>query len=75
MKRGLTLAAIGIGLGLAASLALGRFVSSQLYEVSPMEPRLLVLVPVLLVGVALIASFVPARRASKVDPGIMLRME
>lgn len=69
------LAMLGIGIGVAASLALGKVISSLLFQVSATDPLILVLVSLLLMGVALAASFIPARRATKVDPMVALRYE
>ncbi len=75
MKKGMRLALIGVATGLAASLALTRFVRSLLFEVSPSDPLTLSGVALLLVVVALAACYIPARRAMKVDPMIALRCE
>jgi ABC-type antimicrobial peptide transport system permease subunit len=72
---GMVLAAIGIRLGLFGSIALTRFISSLLYDVRPNDPATLIAVWLALSGVALLASYIPARRATKVDPMVALRYE
>jgi len=73
--QGLRLSLIGIGIGLAAALGLTRLMSSMLYGVRPTDVVTFVAVSLLLAGVAILASYVPARRAMKVDPIVALRYE
>jgi ABC-type lipoprotein release transport system permease subunit len=72
---GVKLAAVGIGAGLAGALALTRVLTGFLYEVSPADPPTLAAVVALLTGSALLASYLPARRAARVDPSRALREE
>jgi putative ABC transport system permease protein len=65
----------GLVLGLVTSLAATRLLQNQLYEISPHDPVVLALASLVLVGLALLASILPARRAAKVDPMVALRHE
>jgi predicted permease len=62
-------------IALALSLALSKVISGLLYEVSPTDPVVLAAVPLSLVAVALLASYLPARRAARIEPGVALRLE
>ena len=73
LGQGLAVALAGIGLGLAGAFALSRVVSAFLVGVSPTDPITFAGVAALLLAVAIVASFVPARRASRVDPVDALR--
>ena len=75
LRQGLALTAAGLAAGFVASLGLTRLLASLLYEVHPTDIATILGVAVLLTGVALTGSYVPARRASKVDPAIALRSE
>ena len=75
MGQGLLLVAIGVAIGVAGALSLTRLISSQLFGVKPSDPTTFVLVAVTLVGVAALATFVPAMRATRVDPVVALRDE
>jgi len=75
IAQGMGLAAVGVAAGLAAALAAGRAVSSHLYGVDGTDLATFVAVPVGLAAVALLAVYVPARRAMKVDPMVALRYE
>jgi putative ABC transport system permease protein len=73
--RGLQLTLLGLALGLIAALAVTRFVSSLLYGVTATDPVTFVGVTLLLLLVAMLASWLPARRATKLDPMTVLRHE
>jgi putative ABC transport system permease protein len=73
LQRGLVMAGAGLALGLAAAYAGSRVVRSLLFEVSPMDPVTLGGVAVLVLGATMLASWIPARRASRVDPVEALR--
>jgi ABC-type antimicrobial peptide transport system permease subunit len=73
LGQSLRLAAIGGVVGVVAALALGRVVRNLLFDVAPTDPRLMALAVGVLVAVAALAAFLPARRASAVDPIVVLR--
>jgi putative ABC transport system permease protein len=73
VARALQLAGIGVILGLAGALAMRRVVASQLYEISALDPWVLALVPVTMLAVTAVASYLPARRASRIDVTAALR--
>src|SRR5262249_44028240 len=73
--RGMRLTLAGLTLGVASALALTRVMKSLLFDVSATDPATFALMALLLVSVALIASYIPARRATRVDPLLVLRHE
>ncbi len=75
LKRGIKLVLAGIAIGIAGALALTRMMTSLLHDVSPTDPLTFACIVFLLVSVALLASYVPARRAVRVDPMVVLRCE
>src|SRR5206468_6708570 len=75
MSRGMALVAAGAALGLAASWAAARSISSQLFEVQPHDPWSFVASPLVLTIIALFACWIPTRRALRVDPATALRAE
>ncbi|MBV9145676.1 MAG: ABC transporter permease, partial [Acidobacteria bacterium] len=75
LREGMRLAGIGFILGLIAALAAGRLISSLLHQVRPSDPAIIVLTALCLGAVALLACYLPARRAAQVDPMVALRHE
>jgi putative ABC transport system permease protein len=68
VREGMALVAVGIAIGVPAALALSNFLTKFLYEVKPRDIQTVVAAPILLAAVTLVAAYLPARRASKVDP-------
>ena len=75
IRYGMKLSAAGLAIGAAGALALRRVIAGLVFEVSPADPAIYLAVALLMLTVALLACYVPARRASRVDPLIALRYE
>jgi putative ABC transport system permease protein len=73
--RGMQLALVGVGLGLLSSFGLVHFLESLLFQIKPTDGLTFASVPLVLLAVALLACYIPARRATKVDPIVALRYE
>ena len=73
LRRGIVLTTIGITLGLAGAAALNRYLSGMLFDLTPLDPATYAAVTALFVAAALAASYLPARRATRVDPMVALR--
>jgi ABC-type antimicrobial peptide transport system permease subunit len=72
-RQGVALTAVGVAIGLAAAFGLTRLVARLLVDVSALDPVTFIVIPVILVLAAVLAIFLPARRASRVDPVVALR--
>ena len=75
LRHGVGLASIGIGLGLVAAFGLSRFLGSMLYGISPTDPVTLAGISIFMLLVVLAACYIPARRATRIDPMTALRFE
>jgi putative ABC transport system permease protein len=75
LSQGMRPVVVGLGLGLAVAFGLSRFLASLLFEINLSDPVTFIAASVILVGVALLACWLPARRASRVDPAVALRSE
>jgi putative ABC transport system permease protein len=75
VSEGMKLGAIGVAIGGAAALASGKFIAPLLFRESPRDPLIFGVVAAVLLGVTLVASFIPARRAARVDPNTALRSD
>jgi putative ABC transport system permease protein len=75
VREGMTLTVVGVGLGLAGAFAITRLISAYLFGVGVTDPLTFTAVAVLLMTVALIASYIPSRRVVRVDPLVALRMD
>jgi predicted permease len=75
LKQGLVLASVGVVVGLGAAIGLTRLMEALLYGVDPIDPLTFMLVAMALTTVAVVASYFPARKASKVDPVVAIRFE
>jgi putative ABC transport system permease protein len=75
LREGMLLVSVGVVCGVAVALAFGRVLESLLYHLSPRDPITLIAIVGLLLVVAFVACFLPARRATKVDPMVALRAE
>jgi putative ABC transport system permease protein len=75
LRQGITLASLGLAVGIMGAMAATRLLTSMLFAVKPVDLMTYVSVTVLLAGVALLASYIPARCATKVDPMVALRYE
>jgi ABC-type antimicrobial peptide transport system permease subunit len=75
VRYGAVLAGIGVAIGLGAAMGLTRLMSSLLFGISPFDPLTYAAVPVILVAAVMLASYLPARRASAVDPVEALRAQ
>ena len=75
IRQGLRLAAVGIAIGVAGAFGVTRLIGSLLYDVTPTDPLSFAGVVALMLGVAAAAAYLPARRATQVDPMVALRSE
>jgi putative ABC transport system permease protein len=75
LRKGMALACLGLVIGLMASFAVTRFFSRLLFGIQPHDPLTLALVSVFLITTAILATYIPARAATKVDPMVALRYE
>ena len=75
LRQGMSLVAIGLAIGIAGALAVTRYLESQLFGVKPTDPITFTIVALVLATVALVATLVPALRATRVDPMVALRQE
>ncbi len=75
LREVLVLLAVGLAVGIPAALSLGQYVSSQLYGIEPRDPGIAVGTVLLLAMVSALAGFIPAHRASRIDPILALRYE
>jgi ABC-type antimicrobial peptide transport system permease subunit len=75
LREGGRITAIGIGLGLLLAVGAGQFLQGILYGVNAVEPAVLLTAPLVLLAASLLASYIPARRATRVDPTVALRSE
>jgi len=75
LREGFLVTLLGVAIGLAGALALSRVMGRYVYGITSTDPLTFAATSLLLIGVALLASYIPARRAARVDPNIALRYE
>ena len=75
LAQGLAYAAIGLAVGLPAAFALARVMASVVFGISPRDPLTFATLPIAIVGVTLLACYLPARRAARVDPVVAIRTD
>jgi ABC-type antimicrobial peptide transport system permease subunit len=75
LRQTLVLIALGVGLGVASAAAVTRYLDALLFGITPLDPPTFVAVSLLLVAVGTLAAYLPARRATRVDPMVALRAE
>ena len=75
LRDGATMTLVGLAIGFPLAVALGRFLSVAIFEVSPYDPIVLTIAPLVLAGAAALATYLPARRGMRVSPLEALRVE